>query len=57
MALELDCGMTFINQITMSHFDLPTGGVKNSGFGREMGRDGVLEFSNAKVIWVDQNNS
>lgn len=55
MAKELESGMTFINQITMSLFDLPTGGVKNSGFGREMGKDGVTEFSNSKVIWIDNH--
>ncbi len=49
---ELEVGMTFVNTMTASRPGLPFGGVKRSGYGRELSRAGMLEFSNAKSVWV-----
>ena len=53
IARRMESGCAFVNEMTKSHPNLPFGGVKDSGHGRELARNGMLEFVNAKTIWID----
>jgi succinate-semialdehyde dehydrogenase/glutarate-semialdehyde dehydrogenase len=52
LARQLECGCAFVNGLVKSDPRLPFGGVKNSGYGRELSRLGMHEFVNAKTIWI-----
>ena len=50
VAAKLDTGMVFVNGVGLDGAELPFGGVKRSGFGRELGSYGIQEFINKKLI-------
>ena len=54
IADQIDTGMVFINHPTWTQADLPFGGTKNSGYGREMAELGLHEFVNKKLIRVSE---
>jgi succinate-semialdehyde dehydrogenase/glutarate-semialdehyde dehydrogenase len=52
LARRLQSGASFVNGLVKSDPRLPFGGIKASGYGRELSRLGMLEFVNAKTVWV-----
>jgi len=50
VASQIDTGMMFVNNIDWSDAELPFGGIKNSGYERELGNMGIQEFVNKKLI-------
>ncbi len=49
---ELQAGQVFVNGMVVSMPQLPFGGIKSSGVGRELSRQGLHEFCNVKSVWI-----
>jgi succinate-semialdehyde dehydrogenase/glutarate-semialdehyde dehydrogenase len=50
---EIETGMIYVNRVTESTPEVPFGGVKNSGYGRELADFGPRSFVNAKTVWIE----
>lgn len=49
---DLDSGVVTVNGMTASYPQMPFGGTKRSGYGRELGSHGIREFCNVKAVWI-----
>ncbi|RFU20426.1 NADP-dependent succinic semialdehyde dehydrogenase [Geodermatophilus marinus] len=54
---DVQSGMAFVNGMVTSYPELPFGGVKQSGYGRELTELGMFEFTNAKTVWIGPSSS
>lgn len=57
VASRIETGMMFVNNIDWADADLPFGGIKNSGYGRELGDSGIQQFVNKKLIRVSDSSA
>lgn len=53
LASHINAGCVYVNQLVKSDPRVPFGGVKDSGYGRELSEDGIKEFVNRKTVWVE----
>ena len=49
---DLEAGIVTVNGMVVSYPELPFGGIKNSGYGRELSAHGIREFCNLKAVWI-----
>jgi succinate-semialdehyde dehydrogenase/glutarate-semialdehyde dehydrogenase len=54
LARQIEAGSVFVNGLMRSDARVPFGGIKTSGFGRELSEAGIKEFVNIKTVWVEQ---
>ncbi|KRX03570.1 Aldehyde/histidinol dehydrogenase [Pseudocohnilembus persalinus] len=53
IARKIQTGMSYVNTITQTDPSIPFGGCKSSGYGRECGEEGLKEFSNLRLLWIN----
>nr|WP_276235121.1 NAD-dependent succinate-semialdehyde dehydrogenase [Halosegnis sp. DT85] len=56
VARRIESGGVFVNELTKSDPRLPFGGIKDSGYGRELARQGIRAFLNEKTVWVQDTD-
>jgi succinate-semialdehyde dehydrogenase/glutarate-semialdehyde dehydrogenase len=55
LGMRIQSGALFVNGVVASDPRLPFGGIKLSGYGRELSREGMLEFMNVRTVWATEH--